>query len=233
MKFIELSHTLYNGVVTYPGDPPTEIGFYMTYEECGAKYGMENAAVLDKISMVNTSGTYVDAPIHRMQNDKYVCHIPLEKLVDLEYDVVVQKPGKREFDLEDVKGLGKHGGAVLLCTGMSELFNKPGYGDNAGYLSTEAAEYLMNRGVALVGIDTPLIDKIEGPGRPVHDIILGAGSVVCENMNNLRSVAGLAEDEKGLLSVIPARVLMASFTARAFVKIPDPDTTIRGWAVEE
>ena len=190
---------------------------------------MENAAVLDKISMVNTSGTYVDSPVHRMQDDKYVCDIPLEKLVDLEYEVIVQKPGKRCFELEDVEGHGKHGGAVLLCTGMSELFNKPGYGDNGGYLSTEAAEYLMNRGVVFVGIDTPLIDAIEGPGRPVHDIILGAGNVVCENMNNLRSVANLKDEEKGLLSAIPARVHMASFTARVFVKIPDKMSTVQGW----
>lgn len=33
MRYVELSHTLEDGMVTFPGDPPVNIGIYMSREE--------------------------------------------------------------------------------------------------------------------------------------------------------------------------------------------------------
>lgn len=218
MKFIELNHTLVNGLVTYPGDPPVVIDYYHDWDEMVELCGEGAAAILDRIQMINTSGTYVDAPVHRRHGDKYVCDIPLEKLVDLPFRTVVLPQGKKCFEVEDVMDAAIPGGAVLLCTGHSEKFGTDAYGKDAPYLSEEAAQYLMEQGVVLVGIDTPLIDRLESDQRPVHDIILKAGNVICEDMTNLKATVGLKD---ALLTAVPPKVRLASCTARVFVKVRD------------
>ena len=215
MKFIELSHTVVNGMVTFPGDPPVVIDNFLSREAATEKFGEKAAALLDRINMINTSGTYLDAPVHRFEGGDYICDIPLEKLVDLPVETVLLKSGKRCFEQDDLAHIGHKGGSVLLCTGHSEKFGTPDYGVDAPYLSIAGAQDLIDKGAIFIGIDTPLIDQMGSDACPVHDIILGAGGVVCEDMTNLRATLGL---KNALLTAVPPKVHMASFTARVFVK---------------
>ena len=217
MRYVELSHTLEDGMVTFPGDPPVNIGIYMSREEMRKKCGAA-AALLDQIKMINTSGTYLDAPVHRFENGTYICDIPLESLVDLPVEVVPLPEGKSCFEPEDFQELDERVKAVLLYTGFSSRFNTDRYGDNPPYLSVSGAKYLMEKGVAFVGIDGPLIDKMNSGDCPVHDIILGEKGIVCENMTNLDLLLGC---HMAVLTAVPPRVKMASFTARVFAKIEE------------
>lgn len=135
--------------------------------------------------------------------------------MDMEYDVVKIKEGQECFTVEDVKGKGSQGGAVLFYTGMSDYFMTPEYGKNSPYISTEAMEYLLNQGVVFFGIDAALVDDMESDSRPIHDTVLKAGCVICENMTNLKEVY---ESQDGLLSAVPLQVEMASFPVRAYIK---------------
>lgn len=217
MRYVELSHTLEDGTVTFPGDPPVNIGIYMSREEMRKKYGPAGS-LLDQINMLNTSGTYLDAPVHRFENGSYICDIPLESLVDLPVETVPLPEGKECFDLEDFKGIREDTRAVLLYTGFDSRFNTERYGENPPYLSKEGAEYLIKRGIVFIGIDGPLIDKMNSGDCPVHDIILGARGIVCENMANLDS---LLDCHTAVLTAVPPRVRMSSFTARVFAKIEE------------
>ena len=219
MKFIELNHRITNGMVTFPGMPGVVIDAYMTREESGRDYGEKANSLLDRIQMVNISGTYLDSPNHRFENGYTVADIPLEKCANLRYQVVDLPEGKKCFDKEDLQGVGIKGGAVLLHTDHDQKFGTDAYGENVPYLSVEGAQYLIDKGVVFVGIDTPLIDdndRMMELGNPVHDIILGAGGIVCEDMTNLK--AAIPYQENGRLYAAPARVEMASFTTRVFVQ---------------
>lgn len=217
MKYIELSHPITDGMVTFPGDPPVAIGIYMSREEMRQKCG-DAAALLDKISMINTSGTYLDAPVHRFENGTYISDIPLEKLVELPVQTFKIPEGKLCFDKEDFQQLKTGIRAVLLYTGQDQYFNTELYGKNTKYLSVEGAKYLVEKGVVFVGIDGPLIDKMNSGDCPVHDIILGAKGVVCENMVNLEK---LLDCHTAVLTAVPPRVKMASFPARVFAKMQE------------
>ena len=216
MKYIELSHPITNGMVTFPGDPPVSIDIYMSREEMRKKCG-DAAALLDKISMINASGTYLDAPVHRFENGTYISDIPLEKLVELPVQAFKIPEGKFCFDKEDFQELKTGVRAVLLYTGQDQYFNTELYAENAKYLSVEGAKYLVEKGVVFVGIDGPLIDQLNSGDCPVHDIILGADGVVCENMTNLEQLLG----ENAVLTAVPPRVRMASFPARVFAGVKD------------
>jgi len=54
-------------------------------------------------------------------------------------------------------------------------------------LSPEAAEWLVQRGLRLWGMDAPSVDRRESKTLPVHHALLGRGAFVLENLD-LRAV---------------------------------------------
>ncbi|GAB2046018.1 hypothetical protein AGATL06_25170 [Agathobaculum sp. TL06] len=228
MHFVELSHIIRNGLVSYPGMPPVKISAYLTRDQCGGRFGGASAALLDQISMVNISGTYIDAPYHRYETGYKVCDIPLEKCFDLPTFVVdlgdstdeLRNPVFTQADIaQALAQYDLHGAAVLLRSGHDKKFMTPSYEQRVPYCSLSAAEWLIVRGVYVLGIDTQLIDDFnqKSRGDMVHDLVLQAGSVICEDMKDLDLLPLCG----ARLYVIAPRVEMASFPARVFAVIPD------------
>jgi kynurenine formamidase len=220
MKFVELSHRIKDGMVTFPGIPPIKIDNYLSREESGEEFGEKAAALLDRLNIIGISGTYLDAPLHRFEKGYTIADIPLEKLVDLPTIVVKKQDNKNFFDIEDFLeiDIDIKGYAVLLHSGHDKKFGTPEYGELPPYLTIEGAKWLMKKGVVFVGIDSPLIDNMEvlgEVGTPVHDIILIAKSVICEDMRGIEQLP----ETGALLTAVPPAVEMASFPARVFAKV--------------
>jgi len=208
-EFIELNHKIKHGMETYPGLSHVDV-----YEKFPR---FENNALIDGISLLGISGTYIDSPFHEDPNGDKICDYPLEKLVNLPI-VVINKPDDRvAFELTDFKGVDVTGKAVLLNSKHDRYFGLEAYGQNTPYLSIEAAQYLVEQGAALVGIDSPLVDNIETSANaiPVHNILLSNGVVICEDMTNIASVEG----KQAYLTAVPPRVPLASFPARVFATV--------------
>lgn len=216
MKFIELSHYLKHGTVSYPGMPPVDISTFMERKE-----NSNDTGYLDFLKMVNISGTYIDAPYHAFENLDKIGDIPLEKLVDLNAFVVRINKKKGFFCIDDFRFLENEnlmGSAVLLNSGFDKKYGTAEYKKNPPYLTEEGANWLINHGVSFIGIDTLLIDdymSIEELGNPVHQIILGSGSIICEDMKNL----DLVPQKGAILSAVPPRIAMSSFPVRVYAKI--------------
>ncbi len=209
IEFIELNHKIEHGMQTYPGLSHVEV-----YEHL-PRFG--NRALIDAINLLGISGTYIDSPFHEDPNGDRICDYPLEKLVHLPV-VVVNKPDSRvSFEIEDFAGIEVAGKAVLLNSGHDQHFGQQAYGENVPYLSLEAATYLVQQGVTLVGIDSPLVDNIETSEAaiPVHQMLLSNGVVICEDMTNIAAVAG----KDAYLTAVPPRVPLASFPARVFAAV--------------
>lgn len=226
MKYVELSHYIEDGQVSFPGMPPVEISAYLTREECKGEFGDGGAALLDQIKMVNISGTYVDSPYHRFEEGYKVGDIPLEKLVHLRTFVVRMSEERHYFDVcdfEKYRDEDLQGAAVLCDSGHYKKFMTPEYEVDVPYITPEGAKWLMERDVALVGIDSQLVDNYNKKNDPDyggdvnHDEILGHGSVICEDMINIDQLP----DTGAELYVVPVRVAMASFPARVFAEIQD------------
>ncbi|ALR15667.1 MULTISPECIES: cyclase family protein [Vibrio] len=208
-EFIELNHKLEHGMETYPGLSHVEV--YDHFPRFG------NNALIDGINLLGISGTYIDAPYHEDPDGDKICDYPLEKLAHLPL-IVVNKPDSRvSFEREDFDGLEVSGKAVLLNSKHDQFFGKEEYGINTPYLSVEAADYLVEQGVVLVGIDSPLVDNIETSEAaiPVHNILLSNGIVICEDMTNIAA----AEGKDAYLTAVPPRVPLASFPARVFATV--------------
>ena len=165
MEFIELNHVIRDGLISYPGMPPVEISALYTREQCGQTFGGESAALLDFIKMVNISGTYIDAPYHRYEDGYKICDIPLEKCfalpvftVDLGTDT--DEHGNPVFTAARVRraleGKPLRGAAVLLRSGHDKKFMTPEYARCVPYCALAAAEWFVEQGIYVLGIDTQL-----------------------------------------------------------------------------
>ena len=192
-RIVDLSHPIHAGLITYPGLPAPEITPFLTREDSRAKYAPGTEFAMDVITMIGNTGTYIDSPFHRYAEGGDLSSLPLERLVDLPAEV---------FHLTDTwssdrRGIGPatladrdpRGTAVLLHTGWDRHFGTPEYGRGAPFLSGEAAQFLADAEVALVGIDSLNIDDTESGGeRPAHSVLLAAGIPVVEHLAGLGSL---------------------------------------------
>ena len=91
MRLVDLSHTVSDGLITYPGLPAPTISEHLTFEASHAVYDEGTEFSIGRIEMVSNTGTYLDTPGHRHRGRHDLSGLPLEKCVLLPA-VVVDAP---------------------------------------------------------------------------------------------------------------------------------------------
>jgi arylformamidase len=181
--FVDLSHPIESGMITYPGLPAPVIGEHLSREASRERYGGLSEFHIGRIEMVANTGTYVDAPFHRYADGADLAGLALSSLADLEG--VVVDAGGRAIDASLFDGVEVEGRAVLVRTGWDAHWATERYAEKSPFLARAAAESLARRGAALVGIDSLNVDDVEDLSRPAHTVLLGAGIPVVEHLCNL------------------------------------------------
>lgn len=214
---IDLSHTIEHGLVTYKGLPAPIVCDYLSREDSKKFYEAGTEFQIGKIEMVTNTGTYLDCPFHRFPNDKDLSEVGLEAFTDLEgikitvpftQTLAVTKPHLEGFELRNR--------AVLIQTDWSNHWNTEKYYENHPYLTQEAAEYLRDCKVKLVGIDSHNIDNTQFNSRPVHTTLLGAEILIVEHLCNLY----LLPQDGFTFSAIPPKFKgVGTFPVRAMAKL--------------
>ena len=218
-RFVELSHEISAGMVTYPGLPGPEVTPHLTREASREVYAPGTEFVIHAVRMVGNTGTYLDSPFHRHADGVDVAGLPLEKLADLPAVVVrTAGSGRRAVGIEDLSGSDVAGCAVLLHTGGDAAFGTPAYGVDAPFLTGDGAQWLVAQGAALVGIDAVNIDEIIERGeRPVHTVLLAAGIPIVEHLTGLDLVPATG----ARFTAAPPRFAgVGTFPVRAYAQLP-------------
>ena len=225
MPLIDLSHTVEHGMTTYPGLPGPIICDYLSREASRAHYAPGVEFQIGKIEMVANTGTYVDAPFHRYHHGKDLAQLPLESLADLDAVVVRIPAGSgRAIDRPAFEALELKGKAVLVQTGWDTHWRTERYLSGHPFLTGGAAEYLVSKGVVLVGIDSLNIDDTADTMRPVHSTLLAAGVPIVEHMCHL---SRLPEWDFRFFAV-PAKVAgFGSWPVRAFAHVLSSNDRLR------
>ena len=213
-RFIDLSHTVADGVVTYPGLPAPVICDYLSREASRGHYAPGTEFHIGRIDMVANTGTYVDAPFHRYADGKDLSELPLDSLADLEALVVRADAGRgKAIDASAFEGLDVAGKAVLVHTGWSAHWNTDSYLNGHPYLTGDAAVRLREAGAALVGIDSLNIDGTDTGARPVHSDLLAHDIPIAEHLTNLAALP----DRGARFFAVPVKVrAFGTFPVRAF-----------------
>ncbi len=185
-RFVDLSHEVEHGLVTYRGLPAPVVCDFLSREESRKIYAAGAEFHIGKIEMVANTGTYLDSPFHRYAEGLDLSELPLSSLADLDGVVVsaVETP-TRAISRDAFEGLDVKDRAVLVHTGWAAHWRSEKYFDGHPFLTEDAAELLAGEGAALVGIDSYNIDDTADMRRPVHSRLLGADIPIVEHMCNL------------------------------------------------
>ncbi|WP_127499990.1 cyclase family protein [Actinoplanes solisilvae] len=221
LRFVELSHVISDGLITYPGFPAPVITPHLTWEDSRPNYAEGTEFSLDRIEMLGQTGTYLDTPRHRYVGGTDLAGVPLERLADLPAVVVrTAGSGRRAVTEADLEPLTVAGHAVLLHTGGDRGWGTPAYAVDAPYLTGEAAALLVERGAALVGIDSVNIDDstaAAGGERPAHSVLLAAGIPIVEHLTGLEDLP----PHGARFTAAPPRITaFGTFPVRAYAQVP-------------
>ena len=69
-RLIDLSHSVEDGIVTYPGLPAPLICDFLSREASRSHYAPGTEFQIGKIEMVSNTGTYLDVPFHRFADGR-------------------------------------------------------------------------------------------------------------------------------------------------------------------
>jgi arylformamidase len=170
VEIFDVSVPLHTGMLTYPGDPTVQLERVSSIAD-GAK------ANITRIDMGAHSGTHVDAPVHFIEGAPGIDQLPLGALLGT--CVVVEVP---DLSRESVVTAPESARRVLFKTPNSELWARDEFPDKFERLDGPAAQLLVNRGTALVGVDWLSVGDEEA-----HKLLLGAGIVPVEGLD-LRAI---------------------------------------------
>lgn len=212
-RFIDLSHEIESGMITYPGMPAPVIRDHMTREASKANYAEGVTFQIGAIEMIANTGTYIDTPFHRYEGGFDLNGLPLESCANLPGIVVRCTSSSPVMGPDSFKGMHIRGSAVLFHTGWERYWRKSEYAGANPFLTRAACERLVEEGAALVGIDSINIDNSKDPERPAHSVLLKAGIPIVEHLCNLQSLP----DSRFRLFAVPPKVkTFGSFPVRVF-----------------
>ena len=213
-QFVDLSHTIEHGLVTYPGLPAVRITDHLSREQSRAHYADGVEFHIGRIDMVANTGTYLDVPAHRYADGMGLDELPLDQVADVPgICVAVSAP---PVQLDDVPA-GVTGMAVLFATGWSRHWGTDRYGEPGHpFLTEDASRALAARDAALVGIDSVNIDDTRGGDRPAHSILLERGIPIVEHLTALDQLVG----RPFRFTAVPAKVRgLGTWPVRAFARL--------------
>ncbi|HMB23272.1 MAG: cyclase family protein [Chloroflexota bacterium] len=178
MTIYDISLTISPNLPTWPGDPRPQLEQYESMDK-GALYN---------VTRINSGvhlGTHVDAPRHFINDGRTVEQLPLEVLTGPCY--VAQLPDGVEAITSEVlerTEITSEMKRILFGTRNSKLWAKGETEFQTDFvaITEDGAEWLVERGVQLVGVDYLSVAPYSEP-IPTHLILLKAGVVVVEGLN--------------------------------------------------
>ena len=173
-RFIELSHEIVPGMKTYPGLPEPKVEVLLDYEASRERYQNQAEFYIASLHLCGNTGTYVDAPRHRCRDGVDLASLPLERLADLPTIVIDASRAGRAIGGDAFLTLDLSGRAILFRTDFSKHWGTPAYFTSNPFLTADAAELLVSKQPAFVGIDSLNIDDTDNLGWPVHSTLLSS-----------------------------------------------------------
>jgi len=175
-EWIDISLTIKTGRVVWPGDPGVEVSKLMQIE----KGDICNTSLLTCPVHV---GTHVDAPLHFVDGGDGIESLPLYSLAGKAK--VFEIKNETEIPLVEIENSNiNEGDIVLFKTINSTVYLKEKYfNEKYVFLSTEAAEYLVMKKIATVGIDYYSIAGVNNNLIECHQVLLGAKVTIIEGLD--------------------------------------------------
>lgn len=176
-KIIDISLPLYNGMITYPGNPELKL----RPPRRGQKF-LASTSFLTEINIGSHTGTHVDAPSHVFPKGKPIEVFKLAQLIG-ECRVIGMTHVKKAIMVSDLqKEKIKNGERILVKTNNSIRGFKNFYHDYI-YLDGDAAEFLAKKNIGLFGIDYLSVKQKGSADTRPHTALLKKNIPIFEGLD--------------------------------------------------
>lgn len=180
MRIHDVSVVISEDMPIYGDDPRVEI-------EPVSRISRGDGANVSLLKLGSHTGTHVDAPFHFVEGGTTIDRVSLDVLVGECFVCDIPASGAITVaDLESCR-LADRCRRILFKTSNSRLWEDNQFHTDFAYLDPDAAAWLVDRGVQLVGIDYLSVDRFKSGTHPTHMRLLGSGAVAIEGLD-LRGV---------------------------------------------
>lgn len=198
MKIIDITVPICPDTPTWPGSQEFDLHWSKRLDdgdECNNSH----------IEYDTHTGTHVDAPFHFLKEGDTVEKLALDILIGQAVVAYFPEVNKITANALKILELPADTQRLLLRTHNSGLWSKEitHFKKDFVALAPDAAHWIVNRGIRLVGVDYLSVGSYED-GITTHRILLEAGVIILENLNLYNIEAGKYE-----LICLPLKVLGA------------------------
>jgi arylformamidase len=177
MKLVDVSIPIRAAMTVYRGNPAVRIRPVKT---------LRNDSVnVSELCLGTHTGTHVDAPSHFIKGAKGIDRVDLERFIGPAWvaDLRRVRGGIGAADLGGAR-IPRGTRRVLLRTSNSRWWHpaRP-FRTDFVYLAPDGADWMVDHGVDLVGIDYLSIEGFRVEGAPTHHRLLGAGIPILEGLD--------------------------------------------------
>jgi arylformamidase len=175
-RIYDISVPIRTGGLVYPGNPEIDVSL----QQAVAKGAGANVSF---VRFGSHTGTHADAARHFFDDGQTVDNIPLDRLIGpallLAFPDDLRAVGAADLKKHDMKGETR----ILLRTRNSALLSQREFAKDYTYLTPDGAQYLVDNGVELVGIDYLSIEQFHSGHHKTHRTLLGESVVILEGLD--------------------------------------------------
>jgi arylformamidase len=185
LKIYDISLPLNPDLPVWPGDPAVVLERFRAISE-------GNISNDSRLACSVHSGTHVDAPIHFLENGSSVEQLPLDALVGPAEVIEVQNADLITPEILERAGLPTETTRLLVKTPNSDLWTDSSHAFNPDFvaLNSQAARWIVNRGIRLVGVDYLSVQRFGDKDCATHRVLLEAGVVIVEGLDMRKVTPG-------------------------------------------
>ncbi len=174
-RIYDISVPIRTGGVVYPGNPQIDI----TLTSAVARGDTANVS---QIVFGSHTGTHADSSRHFFDGAQPVDQIPLERLIGPARLVAmgdeIRSVGEKELRAAGVEGQKR----ILIRTRNSQLLKLSEFVPDYTFIAPDAAQYLVDIGVELVGVDYLSIEQFHSGHHKTHRTLLAKDVVIIEGL---------------------------------------------------
>jgi arylformamidase len=175
-RIYDVSVPIQTGGLVYPGNPEIDVEL----QQAVARGASANVSL---IRFGSHTGTHADASRHFFDDGQPVDQIPLERLIG-PARLISFPDDVRSVTADHLKSRKLDGQKrVLIRTRNSALLSKKDFAPDYTFLAPDGAQYLVDIGVELVGVDYLSIEQFHSGHHRTHKTLLAKSVVIIEGLN--------------------------------------------------
>jgi len=196
MTVVDVTVPLRDAMTVYRGNPPVRIRPAMTLRKDGVN--------LSELCLGSHTGTHVDAPSHFIRGGAGADRLALDRFIGPAWVADLRRV-KGGIMADDLRKARIPGGSrrVLLRTSNSRWWHPArAFRTDFVYLAPDGADWIVERGFELVGIDYLSIEGYGIRGAPTHKRLLGADIPILEGLDLVKVRSG-----RWQMAALPLRIV--------------------------